>query len=505
MIKNTLNRMIPDGYQPFIGSRKTIEKTTYQEIPEILSNNTNKRVSSIKEVFDKVGIKDGMTISFHHHLRNGDEVMNMVFEEVKRRGLKNMTIAPSAIFPNNKIIAELIEDGSITNVYTNYLNGPASDSITSGKLQGMLVMDTHGGRARAIQTGEIKIDCCFVAAPTADLKGNANGTDGKSSCGALGYSIPDVKHAKHKVIITDNIVEKLDYIEIEEKYIDYVLVVDSIGDAKGIVSGTTNITRDPLGLKIAYDTAKLLNELGYIKNGFSMQTGAGGTSLAVTNEVKKIMLNKGIKASFASGGITGFFVDMLEEGLIEKLYDVQCFDLEAVRSYKENKNHLGMSSSVYANPYDKNVVVDNLDFVILGATEIDVLFNVNVTTSSMGEIIGGSGGHADAANGADLTIITTNLLKSRLPIIRENVYTITTPGEDVDVLVTERGIAINPKRVDLIEKLKNSKLNIVPIEKLLETAYAIAGTPKKIIKSDKVVGVVRYRDGTIIDSLYEYE
>src|SRR5690606_25465093 len=115
----------------------------------------------------------------------------------------------------------------------------------------------------------------------------------------------------------------------------------------------------------------------------------------------------------------------------------------------------------------------------------------------------GSGGHSDAANGADITIITTNLLKSRLPIIRESVTTITTPGEDVDILVTERGIAINPRRKDLLEKLKDSNLNIVPIEDLLQLAHKIAGVPKKLITSDQVVGVVRYRDGTIIDCIYK--
>jgi citrate lyase subunit alpha/citrate CoA-transferase len=234
-----------------------------------------------------------------------------------------------------------------------------------------------------------------------------------------------------------------------------------------------------------------------------MQTGAGGISLAVTAEVKKFMLQNNIKASFASGGITGYFVEMLENGLISDLYDVQCFDLEAVRSYKQNKNHHPMSSSKYANPYDKEVIVNNLDFVILGATEIDLNFNVNVTTSSMGTIMGGSGGHADAAHGANLTIITTNLLKSRLPIIKEEVTTITTPGEDVDVLVTERGIAINPLRQDLLEKVKNTKLKIVPIEKLLELAHSFSGVPTKLEKTNKVVGVVMYRDGSIIDSLYK--
>ena len=502
MMKNSLNRYLPEGFIPFQGSKALLDKKITL-VDEVLTGNQNKLVASLSELFDILKIHDGMTLSFHHHLRNGDAVFNMVLDEIRRRGLKDMILAPSSIFPNNDRLAELIENGNVTKIYTNYLNGKTADVITAGKMKDLLIMNTHGGRARSIATGEIVIDVCFAAAPCSDKLGNANGTDGPSACGALGYIIPDVKYAKKKVIITDNLVDKIGYIEVDGKYIDYVLVVDKIGEQAGIVSGTTKITKDPVGLKIARDTAQLLNELGLINNGFSMQTGAGGISLAVTAEVKKIMLANNIKASFASGGITGYFVEMLEQGLIDELHDVQCFDLEAVRSYRENKNHHPMSSSKYANPYDPEVIVNHLDFVILGATEIDLNFNVNVTTSSMGKIMGGSGGHADAAYGANVTIITTNLLKGRLPIIKNEVTTITTPGEDIDVLVTERGIAINPRRKDLLEKLKNSKLNILPIESLLEIAHKISGIPHEIPKSNKVVGVVMYRDGSIIDTLYE--
>ncbi len=459
-------------------------------------------LATIKDAFDRIPITDGMTLSFHHHLRNGDDVFNMVLDEIKDRNLKNMVVAPSSIFPNNDRLAELIQNQNITKIITNYLNGKTAQAIRSGLLRDGLIMDTHGGRARAIEAGEIAIDVCFAAAPAADKNGNANGVDGPNACGALGYIIPDVKYAKTVVLVTDCLVDSLSRIEIEGKYVDYIVKVDQIGRQEGIVSGTTQITRDPIGLKIANDAAQLLDEIGCIHPGFSMQTGAGGTSLAVSAAVKKIMKEKNIKAGFASGGITAYFVEMLEEGMIEKLYDVQCFDLDAVRSYKENASHIGMSSSRYANPYDPQVVVDGLDFVILGATEIDLNFNVNVTTTSLGTIIGGSGGHADAAHGAKVTVITTNLLKSRLPIIKENVTTITTPGEDVDVLVTERGIAINPRRVDLLDKLKKSHLPIKPIAELLDLSYQIAGKPAAVKRGSHIVGVVRYRDGTVIDLLY---
>ena len=363
-------------------------------------------------------------------------------------------------------------------------------------------MNSHGGRPRKIESGELPIDVAFIACPTVDKNGNGYGAIGSAACGSLGYSLTELKYAKKVVLITDNLVENLEKYEIESKYVDYVVVVDKIGDANGIVSGTTKITKDPVGLKIASMTAKLLNELGLIENGVSMQTGAGGTSLAVASYVRELMIKKNVKGSFASGGITSYFVNMAKEGLLESLNDVQCFDLDAVNSYATNAFHHGMSDSKYANPYDEPVV-NNLDFVILGATEIDLNFNVNVTTDSYGNIMGGSGGHSDTAHGAKVSIITTNLIKSRLPIIKKEVTTITTPGQDIDVLVTERGIAINPLRKDLLEKLSNSKLPITTIDKLYELAHSITGVPKTLKQSDEVVGLVQYRDGTIIDCLYK--
>ena len=460
-------------------------------------------LKSLDELFDKCGVKDGMTLSFHHHLRNGDYVLNNVLEVIKKRELKDMMIAASSIFPNNKAIVELIENGNVTNIYTNYLNGPASEAITSGKLKGKFVMNTHGGRARSIESGEISIDVAILAMPSVDNNGNGTGSYGKAPCGSVGYAIPDAMYAKKVVLVSDNIVNKVENPEIDGKYVDYILKVDEIGDSNGIVSGTTKITKNPTGLKIARDTAKLLDELGLIKEGLTMQTGAGGTSLAVAHYVRKMMIEKGIKGKFATGGITGYFVKMLEDGLLEDLYDVQCFDLDAIKSYKDNPHHHGMGASLYANPFDPDVIVNKLDFVILGATEIDLDFNVNVTTDSHGNIIGGSGGHSDTANGANVTVVVTNLIKSRMPIIKEHVTTITTPGSDVDVLVTERGIAINPKRVDLLEKVKNSKLNIMPISELLKIAYSYTGIPEKQAKGTEVVGIVEYRDGSIIDYIYK--
>lgn len=462
-------------------------------------------LKSIAETFDYLKIKDGMTLSFHHHLRNGDFVMNLVSNEIVKRDIKNLHLAPSSIFPNNEPLTKLIKNQNITNITTNYLSGPVAECIQAGHLDGLLLMHTHGGRARAIEAGEIEIDVAFLATPQVDKLGNGTGSFGNSPCGSLGYAISDLKFAKKVILVTDNIVDLIENPEFESKYVDLVVVIDKIGDSKGIVSGTTRVTRDPIGLQIASKTANLLNDLGLIKDGFSMQTGAGGTSLAVADYVKEIMINNKITGSFASGGITSYFVDLLKMGLFKNLYDVQCFDLEAIKSYGSNPNHIGMSASTYANPYD-NPIVNKLDFVILGATEIDINFNVNVTTDSYGKIIGGSGGHSDTAHGAKVTVIVANLLRSRIPMIKQKVTTITTPGEDVDILVTERGIAINPKRKDLIKKLEGTKNQIYKIEELMQLSHEIAGVPNELdIRSREVVGAVIYRDGTLIDYLYKSE
>ena len=495
---NSLNRFVPDSLRPYQG----IVQGKRKLIDEVISKNKEKRVESISLIFDLIPIQSGMTLSFHHHLRNGDDVLNMVLAEIKKRNLKNMILAPSAIFPVHAPMVDLIKNQNITKIYTNYINGPVADTVSKGFLKEILVMDTHGGRPRAIESGELMIDVTFIAVPTSDEFGNGNGIDGVSACGTLGYAISDLMYAKTKVVITDHLVESVDRKDIDGKYVDYVISVPRIGDRNGIVSGTTKPIKDPVQLKIANDTAKLIDELGFIKESMSFQTGAGGTSLAVAKAMQKRMIEKNIKGSFASGGITDFLVQMHEVGLFERLYDVQCFDLEAVKSYKKNKNHIAMSASKYGNPCDQPIV-DQLDIVILGATEIDIDFNVNVTTDSFGNLIGGSGGHSDTAAGAKLTIITTNLLKSRTSMVRESVTTITTPGETVDCLVTERGIAINPRRVDLLEKLKHSKLNIVTMDHLLNKAQSISGIAQTKEKSDQIIGVVRYRDGSMIDSIYK--
>lgn len=291
----------------------------------------SKIIGSIKDAIIKCELKDGMTVSFHHHLRNGDFIINMVMDIIAEMGIKDIKINASSLFDTHEPLIGHIKNGVVTGIETNYMGSVLGKAISEGIMDTPVIFRTHGGRPSAIESGESKIDIAFVAAPSADKMGNANGIYGQSACGSLGYAVSDAKCAKHTIVITDNLMDyPLNPSPIEEIYVDYVVVVDKIGDPKGIVSGTTKITRDPVGLNIAENAAKVIEHSGLLKDGFSFQTGAGGASLAVTKYLKEIMKEKGIKGSFGLGGITGYLVEMMEEGYFERLMDVQCFDLRAV-------------------------------------------------------------------------------------------------------------------------------------------------------------------------------
>lgn len=246
-----------------------------------------KLVRSIKEAIKLCDLKDGDTISFHHHLRNGDYVLNMVMDTIAEMGYKDIKLAASSIFPVHEPIIKHIQEGVITSIDTNYISGLVGEAVSQGIMTEPVMFRSHGGRPRAIEAGELKIDIAFIAAPTADYYGNINGVDGPSACGSLGYAFPDARYGKKVVAITDNL---MDYpvfpISIDQTQVDYVVRVDAIGDAKGIVSGTTQITRDPIGLTIAKYAAKVIEHSGYFKDGFSFQTGAGGASLAAAHYLK---------------------------------------------------------------------------------------------------------------------------------------------------------------------------------------------------------------------------
>ncbi|WP_432402796.1 citrate lyase subunit alpha [Wukongibacter sp. M2B1] len=506
-MKNSIGREIPEsiaGYNelhsyssPF--AKEALGRKAAPLLRQVKPGDS-KMVESIEELIKRSGLKDGMTISFHHHFRNGDYILNMVIDTVAKLGIRDITIVPSSLSGIHDPLIEHIKNGVITEIHTSGLRGELADAISNGLMEKPIVIRSHGGRARAIEAGEIKIDVAFLGVPSSDEYGNASGKGENTMCGALGYAMVDEKYADTVVVITDDLVPYPNMpASIHQTNVDYVVKVDSIGDPNGITSGATRFTKNPKELLIAEYASKVIINSEYFKDGFSFQTGSGGSSLAVTRFLKNEMKSRNYRAKFALGGITKPMVEMHEEGLIENLFDVQSFDLVAAESISKNLRHYEIDALQYANPHNKGCIANKLDIVILSALEIDKDFNVNVITGSDGVIRGASGGHSDTAASSKLSVIVAPLVRGRIPTVVDSVNTVITPGETVDVLVTDRGIAVNPRRSDIIESLKDKELPIVPIEELKEMAKKIVGKPKSIEYTDKVVAVVEYRDGSIID------
>lgn len=507
MTKNGVGREIPN-YIEGIGHLKPYEKP-FSVIPDGNKAgaklkrplpHANKMVKSIEEAIIATGLRDGMTISFHHHFRNGDYIINMVMNVIAKLGIKDLRIAPSSLSTCHGPLVDHIKNGIITRIETSGIREPLGTAISQGIMDKPVIIRPHGGRVRAIESGELKIDVAFLGVPACDDYGNANGFSGKSACGSLGYAIVDAKYADQVVLITDNLVEYPCLpASIDQSQVDYVVEVESIGDPKGIVSGAIRNTSNPKDLLIAENAVKAIVASGYFKNGFSYQTGAAGASLAVTALLREKMLEQNIKGSFGLGGITAQLVQLLEEGLMKGLFDTQSFDLVAAESLGRNSNHIEIDAGFYANPHNSGCAVNKLDILMLGALEIDTEFNVNVISKSDGVISQAAGGHPDTAAGANMSVILAPLIRSRIPIIVDKVTTVVTPGETIDVVVTDYGIAVNPLRQDLIDKFKKANLKLYTINELQEIAEKLTGKPDLIEFDDKIVGIVQYRDGTVID------
>ena len=474
----------------------------------VINSNGSKLVDSIHDALVKCGIKDGMTLGFHHHFREGDYIVNMVMEEVHKMGIKDITICASSLGKAHDPIVPYIEDGTITNIQSSGVRGKIGEAISTGKLKGLAIMRSHGGRVRAIESGETHIDIAFIGTPTCDDYGNCRGIGGKSDCGVLSYAMVDGDYADKVVAITDCLVPFPNFpAHISMTKVDYVVEVEAIGDPKKIATGAAKPTTDQRKLMMADYCTQFVVNSPYFKDGFSYQTGVGGASIASTISLAKIMKERNIRMRFGVGGLTKPMCDLLINDQVDCLLDTQDFDLSAVESVK-NLKHFRISAGEYANPFNKGAVVNKLDFVILAALEVDVHFNCNVVVGSDGIITGAQGGHPDTAAGAKCSIVIAPLLQGRIPAICTDVTTVTTPGESVDVVVTDYGIAINPRRQDLIECMKNVNLPFCTIEELRDKAYSIAGEPDPVQFGDRVVGVIESRDGTIIDvvrEIKEYE
>lgn len=424
MSKNSLGRELPEQ----VGSyRVRPYEGAYQPLPEVkpvVTRRTaghrvpggNKLVPTLKDAIIASGLKDGMTISFHHSFREGDKVIGQVLTAIRALGIKGLRFAPSAVVNiKEPSIVDFVKDGTINRIEASGIRGQLGDAILSGEVElaEPVILRTHGGRPRAIEAGELQIDVAFIGASAADDYGNCTSQIGPNACGSMGYSFVDAHNAGCVVVVTDNLV---DYpccpVSISQQYVDYVVKVDSIGDPAKIGAGAARLTKNPRDLMIAQRTVDVMSASRRFKDGFSFQTGAGAISIATTKYLAERMKERGVKASFALGG------------------------------------------------------------------------------------------GPDVAGGTQVSIVTIPVIRGRTPSIVKKVFTTCTPGETVAVVVTEAGIALNPKHKnyqELKEDLEAAGLKLVTIEELQQLAESMTGVPKPIETGDKVVCMVEYRDGSVVD------
>jgi citrate lyase subunit alpha/citrate CoA-transferase len=507
-MKNALGREIPErlgdrDLRPFAGAFATTNTGSKAARPQkMIRPGEDKVLHSLEEAISATGLSDGMTISFHHSFRQGDKVVNQVVDACARMGIKDLRIFPTALFPVHEPLIEHIKNGVLTRIEGS-MNGPVGAFVSEGgKLKRPAVLRSHGGRWRAVEAGDVKIDVAFIAAAQADPYGNATGINGKTPCGPILFSAVDAMYADKTVVVTNDLAPyPVVPFEIQQGWTDYVVLVDEIGDPEGIASGTLQITRSPMRLKIARLATDAIKASGYFTDGFSFQAGAGGISLAATKFVGEEMAREGIEGSFAIGGVTRYLVDILRQGLLRVLLGGQVFDPTTIDSFRQDRDHVLMDPGQYANYDSRGCSTYMLDAAFLGATEVDLDFNVNVNTHSDGLLLHGIGGHQEVAAGAKLTLITVPTLRGRLPVIVDSVTTVTTPGEVIDAIVTERGIAVNPKREDLRERFVKAGLPMRALEEIKSEADRLIRPPNKPIFGDDVIALIEWRDGTVIDAV----
>ncbi|MCF7919062.1 MAG: citrate lyase subunit alpha [Candidatus Cloacimonetes bacterium] len=509
LVKNFVGRLVPTEVNgkkevPYLGNGKYRPEGHRYGPPIVCGEDYpadgNKVVPSLKEALQAAGLRDGMVVSTHHHLRNGDLVANEIFRIASEMGIKDLVWFPSASFPCHAEIIKYMEDGTVHHIEGS-MNGPLGKYCSEGNMRGTAILRSHGGRYQAIEDGEVIIDIAVIAAPTSDPFGNCNGVNGPSACGGLGFALPDSLYAHKSIVVTDNLVPfPCIPMQLLGNYIDYVVVVDKIGVPEEIVSGTLQITKSPDRLLLAELTAHFCDAAGLIYDGFCFQAGAGGTSLAISNFFHQLLKKRGWKARWAIGGSTEYSVKMLAEGQLEYLLDGQTFDLSAIKSMRDNINHPDISVFHIYDYHSKGFNSTMIDVMVLGATEVDVNFNGNVVSHSDGYLLHGIGGWQNCLF-SKCTILPIPLFRNRMPVILDEVTTLVGPGSMVDVIVTERGIAINPLRKDLIEKTKNSGLPFKTILQLQAEAEAICGKPAKPELDEDIVAVIKWVDGTLIDSV----
>ncbi len=470
-------------------------------------------------------IDDGDTISYPHYYRLGDVCLKMIIDKLREKGKKDIHILGNAFFDNCvPWLPEAFKDGIITGITGSCYREMGKHVMAGDFLPWIINRYGHGNRVRRFHTGEEKVKVAFGPVPIADKWGNANGLMGNpdSLIGPLGLFLADTLWAENVCLFAGEISDHYLFPRsLSMVDVDFVIKVDNPGNSSGIGSGTLDIDKirtNKFNSVIAKQVLGVMQAAETIFNGFNFQVGSGA-GLIVLDEIKKILQQKKIKAGFAIGGCTSLHVEMLQAGLIENLLHGQCFETseKVIKSMLYDHNHYEISTGEYEDMANKENTVNMLDVSVLTALEIDTKFNVNSICAN-GRIVGGIGGAQGVAAGSDLTIMFMPLATGKkdknlgFPKIVEDVYTVSIPGEVIDVIVTEDYIAVNPKsksnRIDaLTSNAEKFDLDIVTIEELYELAAkkaAVYGkTPLRPELTDIPVEAIEWRDGTLLDTIFK--
>ncbi len=475
------------------------------------------KITSLEKVINM--IEDGDVISYPHYYRFGDKGLEMVIKALQKKKKKGIILYANAIFDHtDPWLFEAFQDGTLAGLYGNVYRKFGAH-VMAGELHPWVTVGfSHGNRVRKLQTGEVRVKVAFAPVPLADQYGNATGLRGPEDqlCGPLGLAAADWEFADYSCLLTGEVSSNLIVpYSLSMEQTDFVVPVDCPGLSSGIGSGTLDLDKvrsQPLNARIADNVLNVMKAADIVKDQFSFQVGAGA-GLIVLDSIRTMLKQAGIQAGFSIGGVTSMHVDMLEEGSIRHLLHGQLFEpsRKVIRSLLENPSHQEITAGYYASVANKECAVNLLDLAVLSALEVDLDFNVN-TVCANGRIIGGIGGGQDVAAGAGLTIIFLPLATGKkglgFPKIQDKVYTRTTPGDVIDVVVTEEFAAVNPKsrspyRDAILENGEKFGLKLLPIEELrqkaVDAAQAMGKIPPRPETTDEILHAVEWRDGTLLD------
>jgi len=477
------------------------------------------KVTSLEAVMDLIA--DGDVISYPHYYRTGDKGLEQVVAALRAAGKRHIILYGNALFDHtDPWLIEAVRDGVISGVYGNVYRKFGAHVMAGDLLPWKTVGFSHGNRVRKLQTGEVHIKVAFGPVPMADVHGNANGLMGRESqwCGPLGLFAADAEFADYVCLLAGTVSQSLIMpASLSMEQVDFVVPMEVPGLSEGIGSGTLNVEKaraNPFNAQIADNITQVMLASGVLKENFNFQVGSGA-GLIVLENIRTLLKQRAIHANFAIGGVNSLHVEMLEEGTLKHLLHGQLFEPSptVVQSLLSHPGHHEITAGFYASVANKEAAVNMLDLAVLSALEVDLQFNLN-TVCANGRIIGGIGGGQDVAAGADLTVIFLPLATGKngkgFPKVVDKVYTRTTPGEVVDVIVTEEYVTVNPAsqsrhKERLLEDAGKYGIELISIEALHEKSMTKAqqfGTlPVAAETTDEVVHVVEWRDGTLLDTI----